>query len=271
MTCEAFFLPAASGQRYCLFHRPAAPAARGAIVYVHPFAEELNKSRRMAALQARALAAAGYAVLQIDLHGCGDSSGDFGDAAWDGWVDDVCLACAWLRARDAAPLWLWGLRAGCLLAGEAARRIEPLAGLLLWHPVVAGKQHLQQFLRLESAGQMLGGEGKGATERLRRRLAQGDPVEVAGYRLSPALAGGLERSELQPPAAACRIEWVELSSRADATLSPLAASRLASWRAAGHAARGTAIAGPAFWQTSEIEECPALLDFGQRVLEEAPP
>ncbi|MBN9422686.1 MAG: alpha/beta hydrolase, partial [Candidatus Accumulibacter sp.] len=121
MACEAFFLPATSGQRYCLFHRPATEgAARGALVYVHPFAEEMNKSRRMAAVQARALAAAGYAVLQIDLHGCGDSSGDFADASWAGWLDDVELACAWLRARCAAPLWLWGLRSGCLLAAEAA-------------------------------------------------------------------------------------------------------------------------------------------------------
>jgi alpha-beta hydrolase superfamily lysophospholipase len=70
MTFEAFFLPAASGQRFCLFHQPdSLTAARGAVVYVHPFAEEMNKSRRMAALQAKALAAAGYAVLQIDLHG----------------------------------------------------------------------------------------------------------------------------------------------------------------------------------------------------------
>jgi alpha/beta superfamily hydrolase len=40
----------------------------------------MNKARRMAALQARALAALGYGVLLLDLHGCGDSSGDFGDS-----------------------------------------------------------------------------------------------------------------------------------------------------------------------------------------------
>ncbi|MBK8384562.1 MAG: hypothetical protein IPL11_02315 [Candidatus Accumulibacter sp.] len=43
-----------------------------------------NKSWRIVPLQARALATAGYAVLQIDLMGCGDSSGDFGDATWGG-------------------------------------------------------------------------------------------------------------------------------------------------------------------------------------------
>lgn len=47
---------------------------RGSIVYIHPFAEEMNKSRRMAALQARALTLAGFAVLQLDLIGCGDEA-----------------------------------------------------------------------------------------------------------------------------------------------------------------------------------------------------
>ncbi len=77
MAPEAFFLPVANAQhsqRFCLFH-PAQGRASGApLLYLHPFAEEMNKSRRMAALQSRALAEHGYAVLQIDLLGCGDSS-----------------------------------------------------------------------------------------------------------------------------------------------------------------------------------------------------
>ena len=105
-TAEALFLPAEQGQRFCIFHRPGGAEARAALIFLHPFGEEMNKSRRMAALQARALAAAGYAVLQIDLHGCGDSSGDFSEASWDSWLADVSLAHAWLRTRSSAPLWL---------------------------------------------------------------------------------------------------------------------------------------------------------------------
>ena len=117
MTTEAFFLPADIGQRFCLFHpanRAPGSFALGQVVYVHPFTEEMNKSRRMAAMQARALAQAGFEVLQIDLLGCGDSSGGFGDATWAAWVADVTSACLWLRARPDAvsadqprpPLWL---------------------------------------------------------------------------------------------------------------------------------------------------------------------
>ena len=262
MAFEAFFLPApGGGQRMALFHGPQAPEnPRGAVVYAHPFAEELNKSRRMAALQARAMAAAGYAVLQIDLLGCGDSSGDLGDATWEAWLADVALACDWLQRRAAAPLWLWGQRTGCLLAIEAANRMERPVNLLFWQPVVSGKQFLQQFLRLKIAAEMLSSEGKGMMERMRNQLRQGQPVEIAGYLLSSALAGGLESAELILSHRSCRLEWIEISSKPDGTLSPVAVARLNQWQAAGHRARGTWVNGPAFWQTIEISECPALLE-----------
>ena len=105
------------------------------MIYLHPFAEEMNKSRRMAALQSRALAAAGYDVLQIDLLGCGDSSGDFSDATWQGWKDDVVLAYNWLRTQSNAPLTLWGLRAGCLLAANAAGDLPESRNFIFWQPI----------------------------------------------------------------------------------------------------------------------------------------
>ena len=261
MKFEAFFLPASSGQRFCVFHPPDPQVARcGAVVYVHPFAEEMNKSRRMAALQAKTMAAHGYAVLQIDLHGCGDSSGDFGDASWAGWIDDVTRACDWLQQRFDLPLWLWGLRTGCLVAVEVANQIGSPARLLLWQPVVSGKQFLQQFLRLKIAGELLSGEGKGVMDRLRQQLAHGESVEVAGYTLSAALANGLENAELAPSGKILRIEWIEVSSKPDAVLSPLASAKLERWTTIGHEARGSVVCGPAFWQTTEISECPELLN-----------
>src|SRR3546814_1526626 len=60
---------------------------------------EMNRSRRMAALQARALAALGIDVLLLDLFGTGDSAGDFRDARWEIWREDAMAAVAWLGAR----------------------------------------------------------------------------------------------------------------------------------------------------------------------------
>lgn len=274
---RAFFLPFGSvdgGQRFCLYHPPASSPPLGLVLYVHPFAEEMNKSRRMAALQSRALAAAGYAVLQIDLFGCGDSSGDFGDATWDAWLDDVALGLQYLQGRAGAPLdangqpqtglpiWLWGLRAGCLLAVGAAKRFDQPCHFLFWQPPASGKTLLQQFLRLKVAGDLVSGQSKGVMDTLRRQLADGGALEIAGYSLSGGLANGLERSVLEPPANAApgsRVEWIELSTRNEANLSPVAQKTVAQWQSGGFSSRARVVNGPAFWQTTEIEDAPDLI------------
>ena len=300
MQAEAFFLPADPGQRFCLLHPAQGGIERGLVVYAHPFAEEMNKSRRMAALQARALSAAGYTVLQIDLLGCGDSSSDFGDATWQSWVDDVVAACRWLRApglrslrapdsslraqrgnpgdlsatmdchglrprsdEAAPPLWLWGLRAGCLLAVDAARQLSEPCNFLFWQAPAAGKTLLQQFLRLKVAGDMLSGQSKGVMEAMRQQLADGSAVEIAGYLLAPGLASGLEKATLSPPPSrsdAQQLVWMELSTREDANLSPASVKTIALWQQAGYRVSSHVAQGPAFWQTTEIEEAPALIE-----------
>ena len=257
----------AQGSRLCLWHAPALAAPRALLVYVHPFAEEMNKSRRMAALQARAFAAAGHAVLQVDLLGCGDSPGDFSDATWAAWVNDVVGACEYARARHAAawpdaappPLWLWGLRAGCLLAAEAAARLDGACNLLFWQPTLQGKSVLQQFLRLHTAGVLLGKSAGQAAESPRQALAAGQTVDVAGYRVCPALASGLEAAKLLPPPRAGRLEWIEIATDADGSLSPAAAAALPGWTQAGWIGRQRSVAGPQFWQTTEVEVAPELV------------
>lgn len=279
---EAFFLPvktAAGGQRFCIYHPAQDASPRGLVLYIHPFAEEMNKARRMAALQSVALAQAGFAVLQIDLHGCGDSSGDFGDATWQSWVDDVLLGCQWLRERPEGrievatassifqtqpPLWLWGLRAGCLLAADAARQLGEPCNFLFWQPPAAGKLLVQQFLRLKVAGDLMGGQAKGVMQTMREQLADGQSVEIAGYMLAPGLTNGLEQALLVPPARVDnlpmpQLAWFELSTREDATLSPVSTQTLAQWQQAGFQVASQLVQGPAFWQTTEIEDAPALI------------
>ena len=269
---QAFFLPSpspAGGQRLCVYHTAQSGLMRGQVLYIHPFAEEMNKSRRMAALQARALSAAGFAVLQIDLLGCGDSSGDFGDATWSAWVDDVLAAHQWLRSQPApgssvgsdepAPFWLWGLRTGCLLAVDAARKLPEPCHFLFWAPAPAGKPLLQQFLRLKVAGDMLAGNAKGVMDGMRGQLAAGNTVEVAGYALNPGLASGLEQASLNPPCASGRVEWLELSTRDPAALTPVAAQAQSQWQQAGYSVRSHLVTGPSFWQTAELEDAPALI------------
>lgn len=227
---------------------------------MHPFAEEINKSRRMASLQALAMAEAGFDVLQIDLLGCGDSAGDFLDAGWQAWQIDILDAYRWLRMHSQAPLILWGLRAGCLLATHAAANLPEPASFVFWQPVVSGKQHWQHFMRLKMAGELASGQVKGVMDKLRQELAAGQAIEIAGYAVSPELADGLDRAELQPPAIhPGRVYWFEVSTRQDAMLAPVSQKRIEQWQAAGFNVEAKAIHGPAFWQTTEIEEAPELI------------
>ncbi len=269
MSLEAFFLPVTGGRLFCLLHRPAGETAiKGAVLYVHPFAEEMNKSRRMAALQAKTMASAGYVVLQVDVLGCGDSTGDFADATWESWISNLVEAGTWLRERTGMQLCWWGLRTGSLLAAEAAGRIGQPCRLLLWQPVLLGKQYLQQFLRLKIAGELLEGGAKGAMNRLKEQLTEEGFVEIAGYALNVSLARGLEGAELVIPEVVQRTDLIEVSSGGAGALSPAVSARLEKWQSVGKDVRGVSVAGPAFWQTTEIEECPPLIEASLRVLME---
>jgi exosortase A-associated hydrolase 2 len=207
---EPFFLKAEQGQRFCLFHPPAGPC-RGAVLYAAPFGEEMNKTRRMAALQARDLAAQGFGVLLLDLHGCGDSSGDFGDARWEIWKDDLALGHQYLQTRLQRAVSVWGLRLGALLALDYARGASrPIANLMLWQPVQNGATFLTQFLRLRIANDMLAeGKEKGSgTQALRDALRAGEMLEIAGYDLAPALAASIESLDAAAlPVSGCPVHW----------------------------------------------------------------
>lgn len=253
-----FFLDGEGGQRFCIFHAPDSRPL-GAIIYFHPFAEELNKSRRMAAMQARALSAVGYAVLQIDVRGCGDSDGDFADATWESWLDDAMLGYRWLRQQTDAPLHLWGLRAGCLLASSFSERLPEKANFVFWQPVVSGKQHWQQFMRLKLASEIASGGGKEVMDLLKKQLESGQNVEIAGYTVSPHLAGALQAVELMPKGSVGKVIWLEVSSREEASLAPASLRFIEQWKAAGDALDAQMVKGPAFWQTTEIEDAPALI------------
>ena len=190
---EPFFLSGPRGDRFCIFH-PAATDPRGAVLYLHPFAEEMNKSRRMAALQSRALASNGFAVLQIDLFGCGDSDGESVEARWEIWREDVALAMRWLAENAHPVITIWGLRLGALLALDAAPQCDRAPhAFILWQPVLKGETLINQFLRLRVASEMLSeSKSRSGAQDLRAALAAGATVEIAGYELTQQLVTAIE-------------------------------------------------------------------------------
>lgn len=259
---EPFFLGTGAGRRFALATWPEG-APRGGVLYVHPFAEELNRSRRMTALAARDMARAGWLVLQLDLTGCGDSAGDFGDATWAGWIDDLDQGWRWLHDRVHGPVHVWSLRVGGLLASAwlahrasgGDRLADWLGTWLMWQPVLQGKSFLTQFLRIRLGSDLAASpDARSLMEGLRRDLAQGRPVEVAGYLLAPDLAVGLEATPLALPAGwAGPVALLEVPSSATSGLSPVLTTLSERWQSTGVHCHVQAVHGPRFWQTAETE------------------
>lgn len=263
------FIASEYGPLFVLLHRPQ-QTCRGILLYAHAFAEEMNKARRASAVAARRLAEEGWAVVQIDLYGCGDSAGDFGDARWSIWLDNLIVAASWARAQIGdVPLWLWGTRAGCLLTAQIAHRVQA-CGLLWWQPVCSGRQFLTQFLRLKMAGELIteGNTDKssGDTKALRSLLLeQNQAVEIAGYILAPELAAGLEHAELKLHER-CDIVWLEGSLRDEPALAPASQKCITELQTLGCRLNAQAIKFEPFWQSLEIAEVPELVEATREVM-----
>jgi exosortase A-associated hydrolase 2 len=276
MTFEPHFLEGSAGRLFSLYFpasrpRDAVPGVVPGIVYVPPFAEEMHQSRRMASLQARKFAEAGVAVLLLDPYGTGDSEGDFAEARWEIWLDDVDAALDWMQGQG-HQLALWGLRLGALLAAEAAaRRPQPLARLILWQPVLQGRRLLTQFLRLKVAAAMAEDGARVSTGDMLKSLEQGASLEIAGYELAPELALAIDRAALAEhlPAPETRVHWLEVGSAEPGAPPPATAKVLDAWQAAGVKTAYRGVKGQSFWLIQETTLVPALWDATLEAFAEA--
>jgi exosortase A-associated hydrolase 2 len=236
---EIFFLDGTSGPLLAVYRRPPTGVLpRGRVLYVHPFAEELNLSRRLVSVQSRALAKIGYGVLTVDLSGCGDSGGAFRDGRWDRWLDDVATAYGWLEQEGDTGNSLWGLRLGALLAMDFAAQSRALLDrLVLWQPVLSGKSFIDRFLmlRIVRSG-VANGEAPAETVRqLRDRIRSGKLIDVCGYEIHPELVKAIDELQMEAlgPLVACRIHWIEVVG-SDGIPFPIASERIVrAWTAQG--------------------------------------
>lgn len=123
------------------------PGKRAAVLCYPWGAEYVHAHRTMRHLAVR-LSAAGFHTLRFDYFGTGDSAGEMADADLDGWESDVELAIEELKDMGGvARVDLIGLRVGASIAAKvAARRPEEVNALVLWDPVVSGREHLQGLL-----------------------------------------------------------------------------------------------------------------------------
>ncbi|MGD9597443.1 MAG: hydrolase 2, exosortase A system-associated [Steroidobacteraceae bacterium] len=253
LCCE--FVPSDRGPLFVMLHLPRAQV-RDCVLVVPPFAEEMNKSRRLVAELAAALVKRGLNVAIPDLSGTGDSAGDFGDASWIAWLDDLALCREWTESRGLTVSSLLAIRLGAALACDAVStgKLPPVRRTTFCQPVLDGRRHLQQFLRLRVAAKMVSRDGGESIDSLRGLLSSGVAVEVAGYSVAPVLAQELEAISApdQLPQAFGEVDWVEVVRSLEAGPSAQAIRLSERSGTGGAAIRTHAVVGEPFWGATEI-------------------
>jgi exosortase A-associated hydrolase 2 len=256
----ARFIESGARRVFLVARRPAGES-RGAVLIVAPFAEEMNKSRRMLSETAMALAARGITSVLPDLSGTGDSGGEFANADWEEWRADLLAAARWSAGEGWPVTAMLGVRMGCLLAAQIAGALpDAPAASAFWQPVTDGERFLTQFLRLRAAASAMAG-GAETVAQLRQRLKDGEQLEIAGYDLSPRLAAQLAQLRLAAliTPALGSLAWFEVVRADGAPLPEPSQHCIEAARQAGVAVAPRAVAGEPFWSSTEIVTIPALV------------
>ena len=264
-TCQLqpLVLQGKKGPLIAFYHPPAADvAACGDVLVVPAFAEEMNRCRSMVTLQAQALAALGMGTLVLDLHGTGDSAGEFDQATWDGWRSDLQCGLAWLRRQGRGCRTLFGIRLGALMAAEMAADDASIDRLLLWLPVIAGKTYWTHFLRIRIAAELGKADGIKSTEILRQQSAQGLAVEASGYLVGATLAQQLDTLAMVDGQrlSGKQVAWFEVTPGADAPMPRANAKQLEDWRDKGVQVVAAQVQGPQFWLAHQREVALSLIE-----------
>jgi len=153
-------------------------------VLCHPFGQEYLRAHRSMRQLATLLTRVGVHVLRFDYFGTGDSAGDLRDAELSGWESDIEAAIEELEETTGSKrVGLVGLRLGATLAAAVAARRTDVERLLLWDPVVRGREYAHELLRSSPGGEAPRGDGA---------------REVLGFTVPARLLGEIGEVDLVP-------------------------------------------------------------------------
>ncbi|MBM4439025.1 MAG: alpha/beta fold hydrolase [Candidatus Rokubacteria bacterium] len=224
-----------------IYEAPAAGASDRGVVLCHPHGRDYAAAFRAFRVLSGRLAAAGLHVLRFDYAGTGDSWGDAEDGSVAQWTEDIVTAIDALhRAHGCGEIALVGLRLGAMLAALAGIECQRAARVVLWEPVVDGREYVADLQARHRAW-------LAAEARERRRapaLAQDD--ELLGSRMTAPMRRDLEARSLRalPKAPAPHVALV--TQAADPAYDALAQHL----RELGSAVAHARVTGATVWNTT---------------------
>ena len=169
----------------------------GAVILIPPFAEEMNRSKRMYVLTARQLANAGFHVFCFDLVGTGDSECEFQDCSYVDWSQNIKDVYAHVTKSHSCSVHFIALRFGALLLADFLREnSENVKTCIFWDPVESGEVFFRQLIRTKLAADMAIGSEKKTSEELMVELSDQGYLEIGGYAINQPLAEKIQQLKL---------------------------------------------------------------------------
>jgi len=184
---QACFIGPDSRPLFAWHHAPPAHARRGAGIVLCPaLGYEYMSAFRTWRVLAERLAALGFDTLRFDYDGMGDSAGDATDPDRVGaWQRSIAVAIAEFRQLSGADaVALVGLRAGGMLALQAAAAAGGVDRLVLWSSPPSGRAYMRELKAVVRLSPRDDGDGDND--------AADGTINAEGYVISRETAGALE-------------------------------------------------------------------------------
>ena len=189
------------------------------VILVPPFAEEMNRSKRMYVLCARLLANSGIHALCFDFSGTGDSSGEWGEFSYDDWVSDLKVVYDYAKSI-ASEVNFVALRFGALILADAAKDDRVSANkCIFWDPIEKGESLTRQLVRMKIAAAMADEAKKITTRDVIDSMNHEGLLESAGYHVSRLMFEDIKSKnlfDLMPTVAdKTDVHWMTLGKHKD--------------------------------------------------------
>lgn len=146
---ETFFFSTGARPLFGAHHEATGAARDHGVIFAYPGPQEYMYAHYGFRLLATQLAQAGFPVLRFDWSGTGDSAGETEQACLADWRRDLQAAEEELRdVAHPARVSVVAFRLGAIVAATTPFRAK-LARLLLWEPVVNGRDYLAELRTIE--------------------------------------------------------------------------------------------------------------------------
>jgi pimeloyl-ACP methyl ester carboxylesterase len=145
-----FFFGDSDAPLFGVHHPPRGQSdLRRGVVLCAPMGQEYMRSHRAYRTLANMLSRRGFHVFRFDYFGTGDSAGESDEGDPHRWQRNVGQAIAELRDNaDLDSVSLVGLRFGGSLAMLAAAERDDIDRVVLWDPVIRGRDFLDEILEV---------------------------------------------------------------------------------------------------------------------------